>query len=256
MTAKTITYDTGESLETKEAVVAYLDAALEENDPSLLALALGNLSRAYGMTKLARKTRLSRESLYRSLSAKGNPSMATVLKVMDALGFSLQTKAVQSVDGIIFPQERADGVMQVPFVRDDVTLLRKRARNFPEMVRQLELGVDDYVVNGDFLDEFYHAPQEERQSFIAFAPARSSSPKADRFFYAHCAAETEKLARDYGLAVPQWVDNPRYFLDEPDYAGYTVDQIPERLKESLERNSPPEFSKRNLYVTANVLERY
>jgi hypothetical protein len=141
-------------------------------------------------------------------------------------------------------------------IRDDATLRRSRALNFPEMVRQLEIGVADYIVNGNFLDEFYHASQEKKQSFIDPEPPRSHSPKVDKYFYAHCAAEAEKLAHDYGLRVPGWVNKPLYFLDEPDYAGYTAEQIPPRLAESLKRNSPEEFSRRNLFITANALVRY
>jgi hypothetical protein len=148
------------------------------------------------------------------------------------------------------------GITPSVAAREDSVLLRSRARNFPEMVRQLELGVADYVVNGDFLDEFYHAPQKERQAFIDYEPPRSTAPQIDQYFYVHCAAEAEKLAHDYGLQVPQWVNNPHYTLDEPDYAGYTVEQIPARLKESLEKTAPPEFAHRNMYVTANALVRY
>jgi hypothetical protein len=124
------------------------------------------------------------------------------------------------------------------------------------MVRQLEIGFADHIVNGNFLDEFYRAPQEARQSFIDLEPPRSSSPKADKCFYAHCAAEAEKLAHDYGLRVPSWVDDPPYFLNEPDYAGHTAEQIPSRLAESLKRSSPEEFAPRNLFITANALARY
>jgi hypothetical protein len=150
----------------------------------------------------------------------------------------------------------ADKGANFALIRDDATLRHSRALNFPEMVRQLEIGVADYTVNGDFLDAFYHAPQEKRQAFIDFEPPRSSSSKVDRYFYVHCAAEAEKLAHDYGLQVPGWVNNPLYFLDEPDYAGYTAEQISSRLMESLKKNSPKEFSRRNLFVTANALVRY
>lgn len=61
-------------------------AALEEEDPSLFAAALGDLARAKGMTHVARETGLGRESLYKALSPDGNPEFATILKVMRALG--------------------------------------------------------------------------------------------------------------------------------------------------------------------------
>lgn len=54
-----------------------------------IAQAIGEVARARGMMQLARDTGLSRESLYRALSADGNPSFATVLKVLRALGLQL-----------------------------------------------------------------------------------------------------------------------------------------------------------------------
>ena len=52
----------------------------------LVTVALGNITRAKGMTEIARKTGLGRESLYKALSTEGNPEMATFLKVVRALG--------------------------------------------------------------------------------------------------------------------------------------------------------------------------
>ena len=58
-----------------------------------IARALGDIARAKGMTQLAKDAGLSRESLYRALSADGNPSFATVLKVAKALGVKLHAEA-------------------------------------------------------------------------------------------------------------------------------------------------------------------
>ena len=74
-------------------MVAYLEAALEENDPGLIAAALGDIARAKGMTQIAKKTGLGRESLYKALSAEGNPEFSTVLKVIAALGLQLHTRS-------------------------------------------------------------------------------------------------------------------------------------------------------------------
>jgi probable addiction module antidote protein len=70
-------------------MAAYLEAALEEGDPALVAAALGDIARAKGMTQVARDTGLGRESLYKALSASGNPEFATVMKVIAALGLKL-----------------------------------------------------------------------------------------------------------------------------------------------------------------------
>ncbi len=89
--AKTETqpWDVTRYLDSDEAVAAYLDAALEEDDPSLLAAALGDIARAKGMTQIARETGLGRESLYKALSADGNPEFGTVQKVLRSLGLKL-----------------------------------------------------------------------------------------------------------------------------------------------------------------------
>jgi probable addiction module antidote protein len=94
-TANFTAYDVAEHLRTPEEMAAYLDAWLEEapDDVAGLARALGDIARAKGMSHVAKQAGLSRESLYRALSAEGNPSFATVLKVTKALGLRLHAKA-------------------------------------------------------------------------------------------------------------------------------------------------------------------
>jgi probable addiction module antidote protein len=89
--AKTVTtpWDPADHLRTDEDVAAYLEAALEEGDPALVAAALGDIARAKGMTQVAREAGLGRESLYKALSPAGNPEFATILKVVAALGLQL-----------------------------------------------------------------------------------------------------------------------------------------------------------------------
>jgi probable addiction module antidote protein len=88
LTLETLPYDVAEQLRTPEEMAAYLEAWLEEapEDVSGIARALGDIARAKGMSAVARETGLSRESLYKSLSEDGNPSLGTVLKVAKALG--------------------------------------------------------------------------------------------------------------------------------------------------------------------------
>jgi probable addiction module antidote protein len=86
---KTIPWDPAEHLESEADMAAYLEAALEEGDPALVAAALGDIARAKGMSQLARDTGLGRESLYKALSPTGNPEFATVMKVVAALGLKL-----------------------------------------------------------------------------------------------------------------------------------------------------------------------
>ena len=89
MATKTTRYDTAEYLDSEEKIAAYMDAVLEQGDPALVTHALGVAARVRGMAQIARETGLSRESLYRALSAEGNPELGTVLKVLKALGVRL-----------------------------------------------------------------------------------------------------------------------------------------------------------------------
>lgn len=87
---RTKAWDAAEHLESVEDMAAYLEAAFEDGDPALIAAALGDVARAQGMTQVARDAGLGRESLYKALSSDGNPELATVLRVLRALGLRLQ----------------------------------------------------------------------------------------------------------------------------------------------------------------------
>ena len=91
MAEKFSRYDTADYLKTEEDMALYLDACIEEDpgDGSLIRTALGSIARAKGMSQLARDTGISREGLYRALSAEGNPEFSTVMKVIRALGLTL-----------------------------------------------------------------------------------------------------------------------------------------------------------------------
>ena len=91
MAEKFSRYDTADYLKTEEDMALYLDACIEEDpgDGSLIRTALGSIARAKGMSQLARDTGISREGLYRALSAEGNPEFSTVMKVIRALGVKL-----------------------------------------------------------------------------------------------------------------------------------------------------------------------
>jgi probable addiction module antidote protein len=94
MATKVRDYDVAEYLRTPEEMAAYLEACLAESDgdPSFVAQALGNIARAKGMAELARETGLGRESLYKALSADGNPQLSTILKVAKALGLEFSVR--------------------------------------------------------------------------------------------------------------------------------------------------------------------
>ena len=86
-------WDPVEYLDTPAAMAEYLEAALAEGDAAVVAAALGDIARAQGMTEVARRAGLGRESLYKALSAKGNPELATVLRVVRALGLGLHASS-------------------------------------------------------------------------------------------------------------------------------------------------------------------
>ena len=82
-------FDVVDFLDSDEALVEYLNVALEENDPKYFAKALGNVARAKGMSSVSEATGLGRQSLYRALSDDGNPRIDTLFRVLDALEIRL-----------------------------------------------------------------------------------------------------------------------------------------------------------------------
>jgi probable addiction module antidote protein len=85
-------YDPAEALGSDDAVEVFLADAFETGDARHIAKALGVVARAKGMTRIARRTGLAREQLYRSLSENGNPTLETTLAVMKAIGFEMTGK--------------------------------------------------------------------------------------------------------------------------------------------------------------------
>jgi probable addiction module antidote protein len=93
MAEKLTKYDPAEDLRTERAIAVFMAEAFRTNDAAYIAHALGVVARAKGMAQVASKTGLSREQLYRSFSAKGNPTLKTTIAVMKALGIKLSAKA-------------------------------------------------------------------------------------------------------------------------------------------------------------------
>ncbi|MDP1654458.1 MAG: putative addiction module antidote protein [Rhodocyclaceae bacterium] len=91
MALKLRKWDVVDELKTEDDMALYLEAAMEDagDDAAFIAKVLGDIAKAKGMTQLARDTGIGRESLYKALSGEGNPSFATILKVVHALGVRL-----------------------------------------------------------------------------------------------------------------------------------------------------------------------
>lgn len=85
-------YDSADYLETEEDIAAYLDAVIKEcdGDPASVIQALGAVARARNFSQLARASGISREGLYKALSNNGNPSFATIIKMVSALGLHMK----------------------------------------------------------------------------------------------------------------------------------------------------------------------
>ena len=87
---KAAAFKTSDYLKTQKDIVAYLNAALEDGEPAVLLEALRNVAQARGgMGALAKAAGMSRESLYRTLSRRGNPKIETLMELLRALGLKL-----------------------------------------------------------------------------------------------------------------------------------------------------------------------
>ena len=98
MPLETTKWDTAEFLDSPEMIASYIEAVMEDADPALITLALGNIARSKGMTEIAKKTGVTREGLYKALSAEGDPRLTTFLGVIKSLGLRLSVKPAQDID--------------------------------------------------------------------------------------------------------------------------------------------------------------
>jgi len=92
---KSTPYKTTDYLNTPDDISAYIEAAMEDGDPVALLTALRNVADVTGgMTALSRETKLSRESLYTSLSNKGNPRLSSLESILKAFGLQLTVRPI------------------------------------------------------------------------------------------------------------------------------------------------------------------
>jgi probable addiction module antidote protein len=87
-------FDPAQYLDSDEAVAEYLTAILEEDNPGLLAAALGDIARARGMSEIAKASGLAREALYKALKPDAQPRFDTIARVCKALGVRLVAQPV------------------------------------------------------------------------------------------------------------------------------------------------------------------
>ena len=93
---ETYRWDAADYLGDEADRLAYLNAALEEGDPMLVAKALGDIARSRGMSQVAEQASRARASLHRSLSSGRDPEFGTVLSVLRALGLGLHAEPLQA----------------------------------------------------------------------------------------------------------------------------------------------------------------
>ena len=92
MAEKLIDFDPAKYLDDDEAMEVFLENAFESGDAGHIAECIGVVARAKGMSEIAKKTGLAREQLYKSFSEEGNPTLASTLAVMKAIGFDMTGK--------------------------------------------------------------------------------------------------------------------------------------------------------------------
>jgi len=91
---ETSKFDVQSYLKTPEERAAYLDALLEDGDPSFLARGLLDIAEAIGQCEFSRQTGLSMDAIPRELAPGGDPTVDTIIKVTRALGLQLTVKPI------------------------------------------------------------------------------------------------------------------------------------------------------------------
>lgn len=84
-------FDAADYLDNEIVIAEYLNAALEDENPDVFLIAISDVAKARGMSKLAKDAGLGRESLYKALAPGAKPRYDTILKLLKALGVELHT---------------------------------------------------------------------------------------------------------------------------------------------------------------------
>ena len=99
MKKTSVNYDAGlhEDLRDPLEAAAYLNAALEDGSLDIFLMALRDVAKSHGLTRLARETTLNRENMYRILSEEGNPQLSSLKALLDALELKLSIEPKRAV---------------------------------------------------------------------------------------------------------------------------------------------------------------
>ena len=85
-----------ESMKDPAQAAAYIEAVIDLEDPAVLLVALRHVAKAHGMAEVARRADLGDKTLFKALSATGNPTLATVQKVLAAVGLRLSVAPLRA----------------------------------------------------------------------------------------------------------------------------------------------------------------
>ncbi len=91
---ETSKFNIADYLDSKEIIAEYLNSVLEEGDNSDMIVALGNVAKAIGMTKIAEETGLSRPILHKALSDGAKPQFSTIMKILKAVGGQIKVSPI------------------------------------------------------------------------------------------------------------------------------------------------------------------
>ena len=109
---------------------------------------------------------------------------------------------------------------------------------------------DDFILAlGAFFDEFRR--NNDRHKLIEIPP-RPQAEDIDRVNLCILAAASHKLANDYGINVPEWVNEPLYKMSQPVFAFNTTNK---EYQEFLKQDTPYEFASKNIFHGADAIER-
>ena len=93
MALETTPWAPTDHLNSPETERAYLEAAFDDGDPTLIAAVIGDIARARGMAQIAREAGISREAMYKAFRREGNPTLETLASVMKAMGMKLTVRS-------------------------------------------------------------------------------------------------------------------------------------------------------------------
>ena len=93
MNEKFSKFEVYEYLDNDEIIAGYMEEVLKDGDPKLILSAINDIARAKGMSKIAEKSGLGRESMYKALKPNAKPRFETIMKIIQAMGFTLSIEA-------------------------------------------------------------------------------------------------------------------------------------------------------------------